>query len=288
MNQAFLNTLVKEIALPKEALFVAEAVLEREEATFQRMKTQTEAENLKTCLLEIKKNKAEGAAFCLAFCLSFSEESYKAYAKKQLPDAVFFASMRDITVWVKTAKREDGVDGLLEIGWLMQTLYLHLFRIGRLQFQFFKVHYALAGLSFTQRRHAPLPNHSEVLNIHIPEDGKLDFDLCKSSVAQARAFFKAYYPEYHFQGLICDSWLLDPKNAAFMEENSNIRKFSALFSPIFATRHVNREIVKRLWGKNVTKREYKNLSETTSLQRRTKAYLLSGGKTGNGYGFIVP
>lgn len=288
MRNEFIVALAEKIELPKDALTVAQAVLEREEATFQRMKGESEAENLKTCLMKIKRNEAKGAAFCLAFCLSFAEESYRRYKEKQLPDTVFWASMRDITVWVKTAKRDHGIDGLLEIGWLMQTLYLHLFRIERLQFQFFSVQYALAGLSFRQRRHAPIKNHSAVINIHIPEDGKLDYALCESSVQKARAFFKNYYPEYSFQGFICDSWLLDPKNAAFMAENSNIRKFSTLFSPVFATRNYNREIVKRLWGKSVPKREYKQLPENTSLQRRTKAYLLSRGKTGNGYGFIVP
>ena len=48
------------------------------------------------------------------------------------------------------------------------------------------------------------------------------------------------------------------------------------------------EITRRLWGKlTVSKSKIAAFPEETDLQKRTKAYLLSGGKTGNGYGFIV-
>lgn len=288
MNIEFIKKLAAKIELPKAALQAALPLLMTSKIDWNTILNSPEQEAISLCLRRIRENKAKGAAFSLAFCLAFSERTLQMYREKGLPEDVFYTSMRDVAIWAKTAKKVENVDGLLEIGWLRQTLYLHMFRIGRMQYQFFTVHYAHSGLSFSARRHAPIPNHSLVLNMHIPEDGRLELSECRASVTAAEQFFKTYYPEYHFVGFYCDSWLLDPKNKDFMAADSNIVRFAELFDCVYSSNIHNREIVKRLWGKSVRKKAFKTLAEDTSLQKRTKAYLLSGGKTGSGYGFLLP
>ena len=286
MNVEFIKQVAEKIELPQKPFELALQAIEEQESLFLSMQKKSLSENNQICLSKIRENRPQGAVFCLAFCLAFCEETYRKYQERQLPDTVFYASMRDVTVWVKTAKARENIEGLLEIGWLLETLYLHLFRIERLQFQFFKTDYICAGLRFFDRRKAPIPNHSPVLNIHIPEDGPLDFTLCQLSIQKASAFFAEYYPEYAYKGFICDSWLLDPANQTFMDKSCNILKFSTLFSPIFASRFPNKDLQKRVFGKVYKKRDFASLPETTSLQKNAKAYLLGGGKTRNGYGFL--
>ena len=223
----------------------------------------------------------------LAAALLISEDAYKQYKKLGISDEVFYDTFSDISGGVNTAKREENIDGLLEVWWIRHILYLNMFKLGRMQYQFYKTDYILSGLSPLQALKAPIKDKSRVLNIHIPEGARLDYSECEKSVLLARKFFSEYFPEYDYKGFVCDSWLLDPRNAKFMSADSNIMKFSNLFCTVLKPHKNNKEIIRRLWGKQNEKTDFSLLSEDTDLQKRTKKYLLSGGKTGNGYGFIL-
>ena len=238
-------------------------------------------------LKSLKKDREKGAPVCLAAALLISEDAYKQYKKLGIPDEVFYDTFSDISVWVNTAKREENIDGLLEVWWIRHILYLNMFKLGRMQYQFYKTDYILSGLSPLQALKAPIKNKSRVLNIHIPEGARLDYSECEKSVLLARKFFSEHFPEYDYKGFVCDSWLLDPRNTEFMSADSNIMKFSNLFCTVLKPHKNNKEIIRRLWGKQNEKTDFSLLSEDTDLQKRTKKYLLSGGKTGNGYGFIL-
>jgi hypothetical protein len=65
-----------------------------------------------------------------------------------------------------------------------------------------------------------------VLEIHIPEDGPLDRDACRASIAEARRFFSAKYPNSPpAVAFVCSSWLLDPAWQDRLGESSNIVRF---------------------------------------------------------------
>lgn len=287
MDMRFISELAKRILLDKTASDKAIYELENNLDGVLYIKENASLSNMKPFVKALKKDREKGAPVCLAAALLISEDAYKQYKKLGIPDEVFYDTFSDISVWVNTAKREENIDGLLEVWWIRHILYLNMFKLGRMQYQFYKTDYILSGLSPLQALKAPIKNKSRVLNIHIPEGARLDYSECEKSVLLARKFFSEYFPEYDYKGFVCDSWLLDPRNTEFMSADSNIMKFSNLFCTVLKPHKNNKEIIRRLWGKQNEKTVFSLLSENTDLQKRTKKYLLSGGKTGNGYGFIL-
>lgn len=287
MDLRFISELAKRILLDKTAFDKAIYELENNLDGVLYIKENASFSNMKPFVKALKKDREKGAPVCLAAALLISEDAYKQYKKLGISDEVFYDTFSDISVWVNTAKREENIDGLLEVWWIRHILYLNMFKLGRMQYQFYKTDYILSGLSPLQALKAPIKNKSRVLNIHIPEGARLDYSECEKSVLLARMFFSEYFPEYDYKGFVCDSWLLDPRNTEFMSADSNIMKFSNLFCTVLKPHKNNKEIIRRLWGKQNEKTDFSLLSEDTDLQKRTKKYLLSGGKTGNGYGFIL-
>lgn len=287
MDMRFISELAKRISLDKTAFDKAIYEFESDFDGVLYIKENASLSNMKPFFKALKKDREKGASVCLAAALLISEDAYKQYKKLGISDEVFYDTFGDISVWVSTAKREENIDGLLEVWWIRHILYLNMFKLGRMQYQFYKTDYILSGLSPLQALKAPIKNKSRVLNIHIPEGARLDYSECEKSVLLARKFFSEYFPEYDYKGFVCDSWLLDPRNAEFMSTDSNIMKFSNLFCTVLKPHKNNTEIIRRLWGKQNEKTDFSLLSEDTDLQKRTKKYLLSGGKTGNGYGFIL-
>lgn len=287
MDMRFISELAKRILLDKTAFDNAIYELENNLDGVLYIKENASLNNMKPFVKALKKDREKGAPVCLAAALLISEDAYKQYKKLGIPNEVFYDTFSDISVWVNTAKREENIDGLLEVWWIRHILYLNMFKLGRMQYQFYKTDYILSGLSPLQALKAPIKNKSRVLNIHIPEGARLDYSECEKSVLLARKFFSEYFPEYDYKGFVCDSWLLDLRNAEFMSADSNIMKFSNLFCTVMKPHKNNKEIIRRLWGKQNEKTVFSLLSENTDLQKRTKKYLLSGGKTGNGYGFIL-
>lgn len=288
MDNRFLLDLCEKIELPPDARCVALRALSHDARLLKWAVNLPEQKAIALCKRRLVLNRKSGATFCLALCLLRAESVYALYKEKQIPDTVFYDTMRDITVWARTAKQSENIDGLCEIGWLRQSLYLHMFRVGRLQYQFGKVDFRALHIAPQSQKQIPFSQGDRVLFIHIPEDGKLDFELCTSSVFAARTFFATYFPQYHFAGFACESWLLDKNNRRFMRENSNILRFSDLFDGVVETMPKNHELLRRLWHeKRASKRKIANLPENTDLRRRAKAYLLAGGTTCNGFGYFL-
>lgn len=286
MQTDFLLHLCEKIDLPPEARDTALRALSHWEKPLLRAVRHSDLEHLSACTRRLRLNRKKGAAFCLAFCLLQAEQAYTEYRKRGIPDEIYYDTMRDITVWVNTLQAEENIVGLAEISWLRHTLYLNLFKIGRLQYQFFTTNHLLSGLS--PRTQYPIKSGKAVLNIHIPAGGRLSLNDCRASLAAARDFFEKYYPQYDYKGFVCDSWLLDCHNADFMRPDSNIVRFRELFDAVYQPAAPMNEITRRLWGElTVSKSKIAAFPAETDLQKRTKAYLLAGGKTGNGYGFIV-
>lgn len=286
MQVDFILDLCEKIELPPEAQQTALWALSHWEKPLLHAVNHADLEHIGVCTRRLRLNRKKGAAFCLAFCLLQAQRAFSEYQKRGIPEEIYYATMRDITVWVQTLQKEDNLVGVAEMSWLRHTLYLNLFQIGRLQYQFFTTNHLLSGLS--PRTQYPIKSGEPVLNIHIPAGGKLSLDDCRASLSAAREFFKTYYPQYAYKGFVCDSWLLDCHNAEFMRPDSNIVRFRELFDAVYQTAAPMNEITRRLWGEQtVSKAKIAAFPAETDLQKRAKAYLLSGGKTGNGYGFIV-
>lgn len=288
MRLDFIKDLCEKIDLPPEAQETAFRVLLKEEKAICRAQKHADLTHLRVPFRRLRKNRADGAAFCLGFALAEAERAFDRYHQIGIPEAIYYDTMRDISIWVNTCAQEEGIVGLSELSWIRHTLYLNLFRIGRLQYQFFNTNHTVSGISLKAQSCVPIGNRQSVLNIHIPADGRLDLTACRQSLKDARIFFEQFFPQYNFAGFVCDSWLLDAHNMQFMRADSNILQFSSLFDCVVQTKFKNSELLRRLWGVHkVSREELSALPEDTDLQKRAKQYLLAGGKTGNGYGFII-
>ena len=69
-----------------------------------------------------------------------------------------------------------------------------------------------------------------VLDIHIPEDGKMDFAECGESLRQAREFFEYYFPERPAAvAFVCGTWFFDAQYRQMLPPTSNIVRFQREF-----------------------------------------------------------
>lgn len=86
----------------------------------------------------------------------------------------------------------------------------------------------LDRLQFTVERD---PQLGWVLGTHIPETGPLTPASVEAAIRRASLELVAAYPEYHFSGITCTSWLLDPNVAARLSHGSNVATFARRFIP---------------------------------------------------------
>ncbi|MGN1443568.1 MAG: hypothetical protein ACI4XE_06950, partial [Acutalibacteraceae bacterium] len=153
-----------------------------------------------------------------------------------------------------------------------------LFRLGRLQYQFYTIHNA--SLNFDV---LPVEMNENVIYIHIPQGEKLVFEACRDSLEKADRFFETIFPAYAFRYYFCESWLLYEKNRDFMKPDSNIIRFQSLFDSVYSVND-DSQAMSRIFPDKPESLE--NFPETTSLQRAAKAYIANGNSLGLGIGVV--
>lgn len=217
------------------------------------------------------------------------------YAEKQIPDAIFFDTMDDIRIWIDDHRARTGEYGLFELNWIQLHMRLQIFKLGRLQFQ--KASYY--GSPVYKKDGVTIRLGEKILNVHIPRGGRLDAEAYMDSFRQAVEFFGRYFPEYPTDRFMCHSWLLYPDNAKFMRSDSNILRFSSLFSVVTAIEAPEQSY---LWMfgekansiKLIHQRKktgsYGNtasLPQNTALQKAAVHYIQQGGTLGDAVGIYV-
>lgn len=201
----------------------------------------------------------------LTHMLKQSCESYEQYEILGISEDIFMDTFRCFSRFIKEHKEAYGYYGFDRAHWVSRQLSLKLFRIGTLEYEMI------------------LHDEAPVLNIHIPSDATLDYDVLCESYEKATEFFATYFPEYATAKYMCKSWLLDPLFAKLLSPKSKLVAFGQAFL---------REEVE--YGKtNYVKWIFKNQNriledypEDTSLQRAVKAHLLAGGQVGEALGFL--
>ncbi|MBU5450973.1 acyltransferase domain-containing protein [Acetivibrio sp. MSJd-27] len=129
-----------------------------------------------------------------------------------------------------------------------------------------------------------LGDQEDVLSIHIPAIGKMDYALCKQSISQAVTFFQKYFPHYEIKGFICASWLLSNEVKEMLPPQSNIVQFSNLFTRNIAKGHYYL-IDKWIFGLDVE--DPLSVEPTSTLMRKTQALMKSGGQIYERGGFLL-
>lgn len=210
----------------------------------------------------------------LAVIIQCAEYTLKKYKALGIQEDIFYDTLDDIRIWCENNNNR----GLKNYNWLKNHINFELFKIGRLQFQFFRCN----DIKLNYNK-LPFKRGEKVINIHIPQGEKLNYNDCADSLKSAIEFFEKYFPEYDYNYFFCESWLLYDGNSNFMQPASNIMQFASLFD-ITQSYPYDGQAIERIFGKkqlNINK-----YPENTSLQKNAKNHLMNGGKLGIGVGII--
>lgn len=126
----------------------------------------------------------------------------------------------------------------------------------------------------------------DVLNVHIPEGGRMSHGACRDSYAQAARFFADCFPEKAFGAFVCQSWLLSPQFRDLLPEHSNILQFQRDYR-LLPNVSDETQILERVFGFGMKLADLPDAKTTTSLQRIVYDRLAAGGRLQNGSGFIL-
>jgi hypothetical protein len=124
-----------------------------------------------------------------------------------------------------------------------------------------------------------------ILDIHIPESGPMDFDLCGESIRQARDFFPRHFPESApAVALHCSTWFFDFQYQTILPPTSNIVRFQREFYlfPLFS---YDREAFRRVFGS--TPADLTTAPRNSTLQRAILDFTLAGNRLRCAGGFLL-
>jgi hypothetical protein len=191
--------------------------------------------------------------------------SYQEYIIKGIPVQIYLDTMGCFSRFVKEYEESYGTYGFDREWWTVRELSLKEFRLGELEYEM------------------AWEDDNPVVSVHIPSDAILEVQKCSESYKKAKSFFLEYANDYADAMYYCESWLLSSKLKELLSEDSNIIRFQSDF--IIDTV----ETEDTGYMKWVFKNEALSLDEVpqnTSLQRKMKTYLQSGGKIGVRRGHI--
>lgn len=123
------------------------------------------------------------------------------------------------------------------------------------------------------------------ISVHIPANGGLRPDAVEDSLAQAREFFRRYYPEEAVAFFTCASWLMDPQLADYLPADSNLVRFQRRFQLVPLVRErdggqgdqaILRFIFDKPGDTEITPEALDQLPQETTLQRAYVRHLRAG------------
>ena len=283
MDREYIDYICEKIELDEETCIAVNNMLDEKFNVVESLAGQLfSAQKMTLLLKELKHYDDKGGLFALCVVLAMTQKTYEAYDKAGIDEKIFFDTMSDIRIWAENYRQQTGKIGIDELSWIEHHLHLELFRIGRLQFQFFRA-VAPAYLGFFKRRKFPIKPMEKTLFVHIPQGEPLLYDDCIESFKAANEFFAKYHPRYNYKWFVSESWLLYPENRNFMDANSNIYRFMSLFD-IKASMPLPFQAIERIWGKR--EKDIDDYLEDTTLRANAKNYIKNQGRLGIGYGII--
>ena len=125
-----------------------------------------------------------------------------------------------------------------------------------------------------------------LINIHIPRGTKLNVQENLTSFKEAMDFYDKYYPEYKMEGLMCESWLLSNEIEEVMGGPTNISRFGNMFKKYNMGDEKGESVFRFVYDFAAPYPPIETLPENTTLQRKLKAYMLSGKRVYNMGGTI--
>lgn len=123
-----------------------------------------------------------------------------------------------------------------------------------------------------------------ILDIHIPEDGPMDFAACGESLAQAVAFFAWHFPELPPASVFfCCTWFFDAQLQQILPPTSNIVRFQREFY-LYPVLSYEKESFVRVFGSLPA--DLNTAPRDTSLRRAMLDFTLAGNHLRSAAGFL--
>lgn len=167
-----------------------------------------------------------GAAEPLLAFVASSDAIAEWHVQHGIPDDVTRATLGDLGRHVASFRTGHGRVGLD----LPQPLLPHwqgsLYSLGRLQFDLQAVKPGRRSVGLP----APLHDEKWLLSISVPDSGPLTGRAVDASLASARGFFSAHFPDAAPRFAHCTSWLLDPHLASVLPHEAHVVRFQRRFT----------------------------------------------------------
>ena len=216
----------------------------------------------------------------LTVMLAGALKARRDYKEKGIPEQIWLDTMGCFSRFVREDQVSYGRDCFTRAFWAYRQLSLKLFRIGTLEYEMTTLRDTGAELTGLQ-----VQPGDPVLSVHIPSDALLTRKELDASYAGAKTFFARFYPSYDYRCACCCSWLLSPSLKELLQPGSRILLFQSDFIP---TGFYEDNGGYKTWLFKNGALEPEDFPENTSLQRRAKAFVLAGGKIGEGSGILRP
>lgn len=204
---------------------------------------------------------------CMLYCqLECARRVAVRCQRMGIPEKIYLDTMKCFPRFLEECKEKNGRLFFDRGWWTYRQISMQLFRIGALEYEF--------------KTYQGFP----VIALHIPSDADLSFQAVDHSLSEAGRFFRAFYPDYHYELYTCDSWLLAPALRPFLASGSHILAFQNRFQIL----HVETENLEYLeWLFQVPKdTPIGHLPERTCLQRQVKEAMQKGAKIGSAFGIM--
>ena len=188
---------------------------------------------------------------------------YETYRELKIPEDIYFDTMSCYTRFVTECLYYKGGYQFDRGWWTWRQLSMKVFRLGALEYEL-----------------RPEGN----VAMHIPTGTDLSNMAVDQSIMQARVFLEKFFPDYVAARFTCNSWLLSPALEQLLSEPSNILAFQRRF----CLTDIDPEPMDYVcWlFQRLPDAPVESLPERTSLQRKVKAFMFSGGKLGNAAGYL--
>lgn len=260
-------TLCAELSIPDEARLQVEKRLASQQwpALREFIVGMTDPDTAEDAYLSLMSLVKDDDMSILAAQLEAAVLTCEKYRAMDIPDQVFFDTMKCFSRFLEETKRITGKYCYDRAFWAWRQTSMLIFRVGELEYE--------------------LKRGDGSISIHIPSDACFSSEAVGRSLELSRAFIRRYFPDCREYPYVCHSWLLSPELKGLLDEQSNILSFQRRFR-ILSVQPEEREFKQWLFEAGLDT-PAAMLREDTSLQRKAKALLLRGGNIGAARGVLI-
>lgn len=222
-------------------------------------------------------------ALQFVFLLLAAETLSKRYVKQNIPDEIFYDTIKDLKYKFDECVLCKGYYGTFVPHWFEGFYRLERFKLGRFQYE-----HTDTDREIVTPNGIKIKKGTKALFLHIPSGCEpLTDEVRLASYKKAYDFYRN--TQFVKDGkiiFICHSWLLYKEHYNFLPKNSNILSFMNDF--YIYDQYVSdiKEDLWRIFGKD-DKLPYNEMPEDTSLKKAYKSWLIEKNETGGGAGVIV-